>query len=83
VDVTVKLGAALAAFRPPHETHNTFTLELDSDSTVANVLSALSIPAEQSVMLIVNDELVAPEARTGHVLKANDRVSVLTPIHAG
>jgi len=83
MDVTVKIGAALAAFRPPEETRNTFTLSLDDDSTVANVLTALSIPAEQSVMLIVNDELIAPEARVGHVLRANDRVSVLTPIHAG
>ncbi|MBX2823784.1 MAG: MoaD/ThiS family protein [Gammaproteobacteria bacterium] len=83
MEITLKLGTALSAYRPADQSKNTFNMNLREGASAAELLLDLAIPSEQPVMLIINDELVAPEQRSGHSLKSGDRVSVLTPIHAG
>jgi sulfur carrier protein ThiS len=83
IEVSVRLGSALSVYRPADQQRNNFDLKLQSDSPVDDLLAVLGIPNEQPLLLIVNDEVCNPEDRASLTLTDGDKVSIMTPLHAG
>lgn len=58
-------------------------VEAADGATVADVLSALGLPADEDYVALVNDEPVPPATRARRVLAGGDALTVFPPIKGG
>ncbi len=81
--VHVKLGGAMVQYAPPDQPGSRHVLELDQETSVQDVLDKLHVPAEQPLMVILNDAMVARTEYATTVLTQGDALSLMPPIKAG
>jgi molybdopterin converting factor small subunit len=80
VTVEVRLFAMLAGFYPPRRTSpDSALLDVPDGCTVADVASALGIPATLTWVALVNGH----EARPDHRLAPRDVVTLFPPLSGG
>lgn len=83
MSVSVKLGGALVEFAPAGHSGNTHTMSLDVQTSVQDILEQLAVPAEQPLMVILNDSMVARPDYSTTLLTNGDQLSLMPPIRAG
>ncbi|TCO80386.1 sulfur carrier protein ThiS [Plasticicumulans lactativorans] len=81
--VTVKLYATLGAWLPPGAVRNVAPFELPDGSSVAEAIERLGVPPGQVHLVLVNGQFVAPEARAGRRLAADDALALWPPVAGG
>ena len=83
MSVSVKLGGSLVEFAPPEQPGNSHSMTLVTQTSVQNVLDQLAVPAEQPLMVILNDAMVARPDYNKTLLADGDKLSLMPPIKAG
>lgn len=81
--VQVKLGGALVEYAPTEQPGNKHVMQLEKATSVQDVLDQLAIPAEQPLMVIVNDSMVARPDYSSTLLVNGDALALMPPIKAG
>ncbi len=77
--VTAKLFATLGSHTPPGLTGNSFVQEIDSSTTVEQLLRKWEIPEDMPLIILVN----AVHADKDQVLNDGDILAVFPPIAGG
>lgn len=83
ITVTVKLGSALAGYHPEGSGRPPFEYRLEIGSTVADLISRLGIPTDQSLLVIIDGDIVRTEDYPTHALQNGQSISLMPPIQAG
>ena len=83
MNVSVRLGGALVEFAPDGQTGNQLELTLATQTSVQDLLNQLAVPAEQPLMVILNDAMVARPDYVQTLLSNGDKLSLMPPIKAG
>jgi len=81
--VNVKLGGAMVQYAPSEGSGSRFVQELDGQISIQDLLDQLNVPAEQPVMIILNDAMVARPDYASTVLSNGDALALMPPIQAG
>lgn len=81
--VTVKLGGAMVQYAPKGQPGSTHNIEIPANNTVQSVLDVLLVPAEQPLMIILNDTMVARPEHATTLLNDGDKLALMPPIQAG
>ncbi|MCH7909519.1 MAG: MoaD/ThiS family protein [Candidatus Hydrogenedentes bacterium] len=77
--VTAKLFATLGSHTPPGRSGNSFEQEIDSSTTVEQLLRKWEIPEDMPLIILVN----AVHADRDQVLNDGDILAVFPPIAGG
>ncbi|MBM3299194.1 MAG: MoaD/ThiS family protein [Deltaproteobacteria bacterium] len=77
--VQLILYASLARLLPPGSSGNTCFLEVESGSTIADLMETLNVPADLVKVVFLNGR----HARDGDPVKDGDRVGVFPPVAGG
>ena len=83
VSVNVKLGGAMVQFAPANRAGSRHVLDLEDSTTIQSLLDQLEVPAEQPLMIILNDTMVARPDYATTLLSDGDALSLMPPIQAG
>ena len=83
INIALKLYASLTEFFPEKVKNNKLDIELQSDTTVADVLLNLKIPAERAHLVLINGVYIPPEERPGKYLREKDVLAVWPPVAGG
>jgi sulfur carrier protein ThiS len=84
VKITFKLFATLADYLPAGARSNMIELSFEGAApTVGQVIADHQLPAKLVHLVLVNGNFVAPEARSGQVLKDGDTLAIWPPIAGG
>lgn len=79
--VSVKMSGLIARYLPGSE--GGVELDIETGSTVEDLMKRLGLPAGENYLVIVNDATV-PKARRGdHALSKDDRISIVPPLKGG
>lgn len=81
--VTVRLLGTLRRYLPRAGEFNDLELDFTTPATVADVRIRVGIPAEESLMLLVNDERIAPDQQARRMLQPGDRIVISPAIRGG
>ena len=81
--VHVKLGGAMVQYAPSDQPGSRHVFELNQDTTVQDLLDKLKVPAEQPLMIILNDAMVARPDYATTMLTNGDALALMPPIQAG
>jgi sulfur carrier protein ThiS len=86
--VTLKLYAMLRDHLPPEadgrrRRGNELPLDVPEGATVQGVIDRFSLPSKLVHLVLVNGVYVAPQARAGHALVADDELAIWPPIAGG
>ena len=86
--VTLKLYAMLRDHLPPEadgqrRKGNELPLDVPVGATVQGVIDRFNLPSKLVHLVLVNGVYVAPQARAGHVLAADDELAIWPPIAGG
>ncbi len=81
--VDVKLGGALVEYAPAGQTGSKHAINISDSTTVQQVLDQLGVPAEQPLMIILNDAMVARPDYQSTLLSDGDALALMPPIKAG
>jgi len=81
--VSVKLGGAMVKYAPKGQPGNTHDILLPALKSVESILDELNVPAEQPLMVILNDTMVARTEYASTLLSDGDTLSLMPPIQAG
>jgi len=79
IRIKVKLFAGLRAHLPRESLPGPAELKLAEPASVADVLSALSIPTPEAKIILVNGR----HAKPGTVLREGDLVAIFPPVGGG
>ena len=58
-------------------------LDLPAGASLADVMAAISLPAEEVYTALVGGQAVQPDARAGHTLSDGDEITLLPAIQGG
>lgn len=83
VSVQVKLGGAMVQYAPADHPGSRHVFNLEKETTVQDLLDRLQVPAEQPLMIILNDAMVARPDYATTVLANDDNLALMPPIQAG
>ncbi len=83
VSVNLKLGGAMVQYAPANQTGSRHVLNLDQNTSIQTLLDRLDVPAEQPLMIILNDAMVARPEYESTLLSDGDALSLMPPIQAG
>ena len=83
MNITVKLGGALVKYAPPDTKGSSHELSLPENANVQHVLDRFQVPAEQPLMIILNDAMVARPNYPTTILNDGDSLALMPPITAG
>ena len=81
--VNVKLGGAMVKYSPQGAPGNKHSVDLPADKSVQSILDALQVPADQPLMVILNDAMIARTEYNQTLLADGDALSLMPPIQAG
>ena len=81
--IRVKLIAIIDRRRPPDDGINDSVIELASGATMADAMTALDLPADESYVTLVNGEIVRVVERAERRLAEDDALIVFPPIKGG
>lgn len=86
--ITLKLYAMLSDHLPPEadgqrRKGNELPLEMPDGATVQGVIDRFNLPSKLVHLVLVNGVYIAPPARAGHALAANDELAIWPPIAGG
>lgn len=79
----VKLGGAMVQYAPANHSGSRHVLDFDKETSVQDLLDRLQVPAEQPLMIILNDAMVARPDYVTTVLANGDSLALMPPIQAG
>ena len=83
ITIALKLYASLTEFFPEKAKHNRLEMGLQSNTTVAEVLSNLQIPPERAHLVLINGVYIPPEERTEKCLNEKDVLAIWPPVAGG
>jgi len=81
--ISVKLGGAMVKYAPQGQPGNTHNIDLTESKSVQSILEKLKVPAEQPLMVILNDTMVARTDYANTLLSEGDTLALMPPIQAG
>jgi sulfur carrier protein ThiS len=81
--ITFKLYATLSDYLPAGQRHNAVELEVDADTTIADLVERFQLPARLVHLVLVNGVYVAPEQRMGRTLAPGDALAIWPPVAGG
>lgn len=81
--VTVKLTGTLGKFLPPNAQGNEIEVELGNGETIASLIQKIGFPAEQKVIVSVNNDMVPASLRDTYVIQSQDQVTLIPPLKGG
>lgn len=86
--ITLKLYAMLGDHLPPEadgqkRKGNELPLNVPDGDTVQSVIDRYRLPPGLVHLVLVNGVYIAPQARAGHTLAANDELAIWPPIAGG
>lgn len=86
--ITLKLYAMLADHLPPDadgqkRKGNELPLNVPDGDSVQSVIDRCRLPPKLVHLVLVNGVYIAPQARAGHALAANDELAIWPPIAGG
>ncbi len=86
--ITLKLFAMLSDHLPSEvdgqrRRGNEMPLDVPDASSVQAVIERFRLPPKLVHLVLVNGVYIPPQARTGHVLAANDELAIWPPIAGG
>ena len=86
--ITLKLYAMLRDHLPPEaDGHrrkgNDWPLDVPDHATVQDVIDRANLPSRMVHLVLVNGVYIAPQARAGHALAADDELAIWPPIAGG
>jgi molybdopterin converting factor small subunit len=86
--ITLKLYAMLGDHLPPEadgqkRKGNELPLNVPDGDTVQSVIDRYRLPPGLVHLVLVNGVYIAPQARAGHALAANDELAIWPPIAGG
>jgi thiamine biosynthesis protein ThiS len=83
MQVTVKLFASLGAYLPPGAKRHAMQMEIADDTTVAQLLQQLALPAQLTHLVLLNGTYVEPEQREKMRLSPGDEFAIFPPVAGG
>ena len=83
MELTVTLFGALRHHLPPGSAFNKCQVSLAEGANLADLLTALPLPADTAYMVLLNDEKVQTEDYAAITVSADDTVVLLPPIKGG
>ena len=83
MDITVTLFGALRHHLPPGSAFNKCQVSVAEDASLADLLSALPLPADTAYMVLHNDEKVQADDFSGISISSDDSIVLLPPIKGG
>lgn len=82
--IVFKLFASLTPYlRTQTASDNVVEIEVESGTTIAQVVDRYHLPDHLVHLVLVNGVYVAPEHRSGHVLQEGDALAIWPPIAGG
>ena len=81
--ITFKLYATLSDYLPTGQRHNTVELEVDPDTTIADLVERFRLPPRLVHLVLVNGVYIAPEQRMERTLVAGDALAIWPPVAGG
>lgn len=82
--ITFKLFAQLQDYLPIEAKRtNAFTLELEDDSSIADVISRFNLPPRLVHLVLLDGVHVLPAERQGRVLKDGNTLAIWPPVAGG
>ena len=81
--IKVKLFGALRQYLPAGSSFNSCELTLAADSSLAQVLAKLPVPASKPYLVIVNDEKLQADQFESSIVQEDDEIVLLPPIKGG
>jgi sulfur carrier protein ThiS len=81
--ITFKLYATLSDYLPAGQRHNPFELEIESSTTIADLVRRFGLPARLVHLVLVNGVYIAPEHRPARTLAPGDALAIWPPVAGG
>ncbi len=81
--VALSIGSALLDQVSPAYRAESQRINVEEDTSVAEVLIRIGLSTEQSLLIVLNDTLVTRPAINTQLLTDGDNLSFMPPIHAG
>ncbi len=86
--IKLRLYAMLRDHLPPaadgkRRQGNEWPLDVPDEATVQGVIDRANLPAAMVHLVLVNGVYIAPHARSGHALAADDELAIWPPIAGG
>ncbi len=82
--ITFKLFATLQDFLPPEaKKTNALTLEIESTTTVADLVKRFSLPEKLVHLVLIDGAFVPPAERADRALKDGETLAIWPPVAGG
>lgn len=81
--ITFKLYATLSDYLPAGKRHNAVELDIEPDTTIAELVDRFRLPVRLVHLVLVNGVYVAPEQRMARTLAPGDALAIWPPVAGG
>jgi len=81
--ISFKLFASLTDYLPPERQGNRVDLDVDGDTTIANLVARYRVPERSAHLVLVNGVFVPPSERASRRLAEGDELAIWPPIAGG
>jgi sulfur carrier protein ThiS len=81
--ITLKLHASLMDRLPPGTQGHAVVIDVDSRTTVGDVLERYALSPAVAKLVLVNGHYIAPEARATATLAEGDQLAIWPPVAGG
>jgi sulfur carrier protein ThiS len=81
--IAFKLFASLTDYLPPERLGNRVELDVDGDTTIANLIARYRVPERGAHLVLVNGVFVPPSERASRRLAEGDELAIWPPIAGG
>jgi sulfur carrier protein ThiS len=81
--IAFKLFASLTDYLPPERLGNRVELDVDGDTTIANLIARYRVPERSAHLVLVNGVFVPPAERASRRLAEGDELAIWPPIAGG
>ncbi len=81
--IVFKLYAMLARYLPPGAENNQISIDIDAQTSVADIIDRYGLPEALTHLVLVNGQYIAPADRDQRRLSAGDHLAIWPPIAGG
>lgn len=81
--ITFKLYATLSDYLPAGQRHNAVELDIDSATTIGDLIERFRLPPRLVHLVLVNGVYIAPEQRLDRTLAPGDALAIWPPVAGG
>jgi thiamine biosynthesis protein ThiS len=81
--IAFKLFASLTDYLPPDRQGNRVELDVEGDTTIANLIARYRVPERSAHLVLVNGVFVPPSERASRRLAEGDELAIWPPIAGG